>query len=317
MSYDIQSRPGVSYAAGFFILFGLLGAGLIIGSLAGAGVWVAMTGKGFMTMEKEMLNPDNVQAVRVLQLVSTFFIFFLPAYFASMILHKKPLRFMGFNPYFNWKVLGLAIAIMVAALPVVGALSEINELIPIPASLESVFKELEDTYEKQVKVLSRINGFGDYIISLLVMALGPAIFEEAFFRGGMQNILQKWTRNPWLAIGLTSLVFSAIHFSYYGFIPRLALGVVLGLLFHYSGSLWLSIAGHFFNNALVVTQIYILTLQGKSIDQAMEETGPIWVGLLTLLIMAGLFRYYRYYSGQARKALMPAEDLALEEKWIA
>jgi hypothetical protein len=149
------------------------------------------------------------------------------------------------------------------------------------------------------------------------MALGPAIFEEAFFRGGMQNILQKWTRNPWLAIGLTSLVFSAIHFSYYGFIPRLALGVVLGLLFHYSGSLWLSIAGHFFNNALVVTQIYILTLQGKSIDQAMEETGPIWVGLLTLLIMAGLFRYYRYYSEQSRRALMPAEDLALEEKWIA
>ncbi len=33
--------------------------------------------------------------------------------------------------------------------------------------------------------------------------------------------------------------------------------------------------------------------------------------------MAGLFRYYRYYSEQARKALMPAEDLALEEKWIA
>jgi hypothetical protein len=280
-------------------------------------VWVAMTGKGFLSMEKEMLNPANVQAVRVLQLVSTFFIFFLPAYFASLVLSRKPLKFMGFNHYFTWKELGLALAIMLASLPLVGALSEINRMIPIPKNMAAVFQELEDTYEKQVKVLSRITGFGDYIFSLVVMALAPAIFEEAFFRGGMQNILQKWTRNPWIAIGLTSLVFSAIHFSYYGFVPRFALGVVLGLLFHFSGSLWLSIAGHFLNNALVVTQIYVLTRQGKSIDEAMDDSGPLWVGFLALGILVGLFWFYKHYSAKTRRALMPAEDRALEEKWIA
>lgn len=317
MNYDMQSRPGVSYAAGFFILFGLLGAGLIVGSLAGAGVWVAMTGKGFMSMEKEMLNPANVQAVRVLQLVSTFFIFFLPAYFASLVLNRKPLKFMGFNLYFTWRELGLAVAIMLASLPLVGALSEINRMIPLPGKLAVFFRELEDTYEKQVKVLSKISGFGDYIFSLIVMALAPAIFEESFFRGGMQNILQKWTRNAWLSVGLTSLVFSAIHFSYYGFVPRFALGVVLGLLFHFSGSLWLSIAGHFLNNALVVTQIYILTMQGKSLDEAMDDSAPIWVGLFALGILVGLFGFYKRFSAASRRAMMPAEDRALEEKWIA
>jgi hypothetical protein len=92
---------------------------------------------------------------------------------------------------------------------------------------------------------------------------------------------------------------------------------VLGLLYHYSGSLWLSIAGHFFNNALVVTQIYVLTVQGKSVDAAMEESGPWWIGIFTGIVMIGLFMFYRMYCDQSRKKLMPAEDRAREEQWIA
>jgi uncharacterized protein len=315
--YNMQSRPGISYSAAFFILFGMLGAGLIIGGIASIGVWTAMTGKGVFVMEKEMLNPANVQAVRMVQLVSTFFIFFLPAYFTGLIINKKPLKFLGFNLYFSGRQLLLAIGIMLVSLPLVGSLSEINKMIPLPAAYEKFFKDLEETYEKQVLVLSKITGFGDYIIALLVMALGPAIFEETFFRGGMQNLLQQWTRKPWLAITITSLVFSAIHFSYYGFIPRVALGFVLGLLFYYSGSLWLSIAGHFFNNALVVTQIYYYTRQGKSIEDAMNETYPIWIGAIALVVLTGLIYLYKNFSEADKKELTPPEDRALEEKWMA
>jgi membrane protease YdiL (CAAX protease family) len=276
-----------------------------------------MTGKGIFEMEKEMLNPANVQAVRVVQLVSTFFIFFLPAYFTALIMNKKPLKFLGFSVHFSWRQLLLAIGIMLVSLPLVGSLSEINKLIPLPAAYEKFFKELEETYEKQVVVLSRITGFRDYLISLLIMALGPAIFEETFFRGGMQNLLQQWTRKPWLAIAITSIVFSAIHFSYYGFLPRVALGVVLGLLYYYSGSLWLSIAGHFFNNALVVTQIYYYVRQGKPIEDAMNESYPIWIGAIALVVLAGLIYIYKKFSEQDKKEHMPPEDRALEEKWIA
>lgn len=317
MQYDMQSRPGMTYPAAFFILLGLLGVGLIVGSLAGAGVWFAMTGKGIFSMEKEMTNPANVQAVRMLQLVSTFFIFFLPAYFTSLLMNRRPFKFMGFNPYFGWRELAFVVGIMLASLPMVGALAEINKAIPIPANWEKIFQELEDTFEQQVKVLSKITGFGDYLFSLVVMALAPAIFEEAFFRGGMQNILHRWTRNPWIAIGITSVIFSLIHFSYYGFIPRIALGIVLGLIYYYSGNLWLAIAGHFFNNGLIVTQIYVMTRMGKSVDDLNDDTAPIWIGLLALAVLAGLFYYFRIYSRQRRQAMMPAEDRALEEKWLA
>lgn len=146
-------------------------------------------------MEKEMLNPANVQAVRVVQLVSTFFIFFLPAYFTALIMNKKPLKFLGFNVHFSWRQLLLAIGIMLVSLPLVGSLSEINKLIPLPAAYEKFFKELEETYEKQVVVLSRITGFRDYLISLLIMALGPAIFEETFFRGGCKTFYSNGQEN--------------------------------------------------------------------------------------------------------------------------
>jgi uncharacterized protein len=315
--YNIYSRPGMTYKAAFFILIGMLGAGFIVGGLASVGVWTGMTGKGIFDMEKEMLNPANVQAVRVLQLVSTFFIFFLPAYFTALIVNKKPLNFLGFHPHFSVRQILLAVGIMMVSLPLVGALSELNKIIPVPAAWAKVFQDLEDTYEKQVKVLSHITTFKDYLISVVVMALGPAIFEETFFRGGMQNLLWQWTRKPWLAIIITSIVFSAIHFSYYGFIPRVALGVVLGLLYYYSGNLWLSILGHFFNNALVVTQIYYLTRQGKSIDEAMNETYPIWIGIIALAALTGLFFIYRRICEKDRKMLIPAEDQALEEKWLA
>ena len=314
--YDVHSRQGVSYMSGFFYLLGLVGLGLFFGSLLSGGVWVLMTGKSIFTMEKDMMDPRFANAIRVLQLVSTFFIFFIPAMITAMILSRKPLRFLGFNLYFSRKQIGITILIILACLPLVGALSEVNKVIPIPKNWELSFRKLEDTYAQQVKVLAQINGWGEYIISLLIMGLAPAIFEETLFRGGMQNILQKLTKNPWVAIGVTSIIFSAIHFSYYGFIPRVALGVVLGLIYYYSGSIWLSILAHFINNALVVSEIFYLTKKGESIDDAMNESYPIWWGILAFAVLYLLFRLFRKVATKDRKTLVPAEDIALEEQWM-
>jgi hypothetical protein len=224
---------------------------------------------------------------------------------------------LGLNFYFSSRQVLMVIGIMILSLPVVGALSELNELIPIPAAWEKMFRELEASYNKQVEVLSNIKGFGDYLLSLLIMALAPALFEETFFRGGMQQILQKWTRMPWLAILVTSLVFSAIHFSWYGFVPRFALGLVLGMIYYFSGSLWLSVTAHFFNNALVVTLIYVNSGKGKPVEEIMNESWPIWTGIAGGILLVLLMYLFGKVSSLDRKKLMPAEDLALEEKWIA
>ncbi len=317
MHYDMDSRPGISYKAGFFILLALLGAGLIIGSLVSGGIWVAMTGKGILSMQKDMMDPAYLSAIRTVQLVSTFLIFFVPAWLASLILSKRPMKLMGFQMAFNRKQITLVVLIMLAALPMVGGLSKLNELIPLPAAMEKIFKDLEDTYTEQVKVLSHIRGFGDYLISLLIMAIAPAAFEETFFRGGMQNLLQRGTGNKWLSIIITSILFSAIHFSWYGFIVRFALGVVLGSIYAYSGSLWLSIWAHALNNAIVVTQLYLLSRQGKPIDDAMKDSYPIWVGIIAMGLLIALISYFKKVSDQVRISKKSTLDQSLDEKWLA
>jgi len=314
--YDIHSRPGVTYASGFLVLLGAVGVGLFLGSLAAAGIWTAMTGQSVFSMQKDMLNPKYADAMRVMQLVSTLGIFFLPAWATAKYISKKPFRFLGFNSYFGLRQVGLAILIMLASLPLVGALSELNKLIPLSPGLIAKFKAMEDSYEEQVKILSRITGVTEYILSLIIMAIVPAIFEETLFRGGIQNLLQRITKSPWLAIGITSIIFSAIHLSFYGFLPRLGLGIILGLLFYYSESLWLPIIAHCFNNALVVTQIYYLTSKGKPIEDAMNESSPIWWGAIALVIIVFLFRLYKKNAAADLAAKKPKEEVALEDQWM-
>ena len=205
---------------------------------------------------------------------------------------------------------------MLVSLPLVGALSELNKIIPVSPSLAASFKKLEDTYDAQVKVLAHITGWGEYIVSMIIMAFAPAIFEETLFRGGLQNILQRMTKNPWISIGVTSVIFSLIHFSYYGFLPRVALGVVLGLIYYYSQSIWLSIFAHFFNNAIVVTEIFYYARQGKPVDEAMNESFPVWWGFIAIAALVLLFRFFRKFAANDLQAKKPAEDIALEEQWM-
>jgi membrane protease YdiL (CAAX protease family) len=140
--------------------------------------------------------------------------------------------------------------------------------------------------------MANMKSFEDYLLALLVLAAAPALFEEVLFRGGFQQVFIGWTKSKWAGIIITSLLFSAIHFSYFGFLPRVALGMVLGLIFYHSKNIWLNILLHFLNNAFVVTQLYIVSRQGKSLEKTMDESMPIWWGIIALVVLAILFKAF-------------------------
>src|SRR5205085_7435623 len=135
--------------------------------------------------------------------------------------------------------------------------------------------------EAQEAAFIQINSLPRYILSLFIIALLPAIFEETFFRGGLQNFLTRWFKSPWVAILLTSIIFSIIHLSYYGFFVRFALGVILGFIFYYSGSLWLSILFHLLFNGLQVTALYAFSQSGSAkVIKDPEQNFPLWMGII-------------------------------------
>ncbi|MEO5595106.1 MAG: type II CAAX endopeptidase family protein [Chitinophagaceae bacterium] len=305
---EYDEFKGISPSAAFFILIGLLGAGLVVGGLVGLGVWMAMTGKGPMTFEKDMLNPKFTNAARLMQMVSVLFMFFLPALITARLMSRTPLKWLGYKEGFNWKQLILTVSVIMICLPLVGALGELNQAIPLTKSLETFFKKLEDNYNSQVEALAAMRSPGEFIFSLIVMALFPAVFEETLFRGGLQQILIAWFKKPMVAIVITSLIFSAVHFSYFGFLPRFALGMVLGLLFYYSKSIWLNMTAHFLNNAFAICYMYYLYSNGKPVREAVDDNAPIWMGLPALIALILLLRLFQQVSFKRNINKIPPMD---------
>lgn len=306
------NSKNVSYPSQLAIFLGLTAGGLVIGSLATFAIWAMMTGEAFPLKAEDILQPKYYTVNMVLQVVSTFFIFFVPIHFFALICYRKPFTYLGFNFRFNYKQVLLLIGILILTFPLSGGLGTLNKILPIPGYWAAKFKAMELAREAQEAVLININSFSRYIISLIVIGLLPAVFEETFFRGGLQNFLSRWFKGPWAAIIITSIIFSLIHLSYYGFLVRFALGMVLGFIFYYSGSLWLSILFHFLFNGIQVTMLYVMTLNGVK-NKNIEENFPLWAGAIALALLLYLFNLYKRTSAIQQSKYV--EEITLDDEF--
>ncbi len=297
--YDNDSK-GISYTAGFFMLIAFAIAGLTMAALLGGSVWTAMTGKSADQLVAGMTNPEYSNVFKIIQVINEFLGYFLPTIIVAFLLSRRPRQLLGFSGKINIRQVGLVVLLVGAALLVGNALSNFNHWIPLPQEYRLKFDQKEADYALQAKAILGLKGFGDYLIALFVMAFLPALCEETLFRGGLQNFLSRSTRLPWLSVILVSLLFSAAHDSFYGFLFRFFLGAVLGLIYQYSGRLWLAILAHFINNALTVTVYYIYTRQGKPVDEAMNATNSSWWTIFVLPILVLLFISFKKASVNPR-----------------
>lgn len=296
-----RNSKNIGYLSQLGIFLGFTGAGLIAGTLITVLVWKLMTGQSILTIEKDMLNPKYYNAIMVVQIVSTLFLFFVPVYFYAKVCYRNAEKFLGFNLHFNTRQVALVAAILIITFPLSGALAELNKVLPIPLNWATKFKAMEAAREMQEAVLININSFSKYLLSLIIIAFFPALFEEIFFRAGMQNLLTRWFKGPWVAIILTSIIFSLVHLSYYGFLVRAGLGVILGLIFYYGKSVWLNVLFHFLFNGLQVTALYKLNTSASAINKKITDpnlTTTTWMltGIAALAILTWLFSVYKKTS---------------------
>lgn len=232
-------------------------------------------------------DPANVDIIRWMQAIGTFFTFMLSVWAFRRIVHA-PKVFLQIRTKSNIKIWLLVTIIAAVSLPVTDLFGYINNWIPIPGGLAKFFKSLEDAYNDQIMLLMQMKGIPDLIVSLSLVALLPAVFEETFFRGAFQNILIQWMKRPYWAILITSIVFSAIHFSYYGFLPRAFLGVLLGCVYYWTKDLKLNILIHFLNNAVSVVSFYILSSKHELTPEKMNEFLPWYYQIGGLFIFSFL-----------------------------
>src|SRR5690606_1514724 len=98
---------------------------------------------------------------------------------------------------------------------------------------------------------------GELILGILVIGVLAGIGEEYLFRGILQPKLQIYTGNAHAGIWITAIIFSTIHFQFYGFLPRMMLGALFGYLYLYSGSLVYPILAHILDNTFTVVAVYL------------------------------------------------------------
>lgn len=184
----------------------------------------------------------------------------LPAYFMAALTHPSPARYlkMTSNGRMGEKAM-LAVLAFVFSYVLTAFLSQWNEGMVLPEALrgvEQIMRSMEDAALETTNLLLSVNTIGGLILNLIVVAGFAALSEEMFFRGALQQFIQEKFPNGHVAVWITALVFSLVHFQFYGFLPRLILGALLGYLFLYTRNLWVPVIFHFLNNALIVVLHY-------------------------------------------------------------
>ena len=186
----------------------------------------------------------------------------------------------------------LSIGIMLTALPLINLLVSWNEQIRLPESLsglEQLMQQMEAQADQLLQnFLTYQNGaWWVLLLNLLVLAVLPAIGEELTFRGVLQQLLvsrkSKVESREHVAVWVTAFIFSFIHFQFYGFIPRLLLGALLGYALLWSGNIRYSMIMHATNNALSVLLFYLGTYVWGMTQAQLDALGTEHTWWLTLV----------------------------------
>lgn len=250
---------------------------------------------GFMNSPAEQMT--NSAASLYIQAWMTVGIFVFPALCFPVLFRTRipeRLKLSTLPPVKYWI---MAVIVMVAAGIFIQLLVQVMQAIPLPAGLQSIRKQGELILKLEESFF--ITRSGSYFLILtLCMALLPAIGEELFFRGTVQNILTDFRLAPLSAILIAALGFAAMHMQFDNMLGIWCMGIVLGLLYFYTGSLWVCILAHFLNNFMVVAGKYAYMAGTLKADILSADTLPLYYTIPAGFIMVGGLVILSKWSGK-------------------
>jgi membrane protease YdiL (CAAX protease family) len=190
----------------------------------------------------------------------------------------------------------LVVILAFCAFPVTSLAGQINSQMALPdqlSGLEQWMRDKEDYANHLMDLLMTPGTILGMCMNVLIIACIPAIGEELIFRGVFQKLFQNLFRSGHISVLLTSFIFSAIHFQFYGFLPRFFLGLIFGYLFLWTRNLWLPITAHFINNAVPTVWSYLRgweTINEKSSASLTKQTTIMILSLIAGTIILAYFK---------------------------
>ena len=212
------------------------------------------------------LFPDNERyRLLAMAVVQSIVAFILPSLIGARLAFGNSIRFLTLDVApSGLNILGVVMAYLIS-LPLLNQVIFWNENIVFPDFMENIgnlFRDLEDQALKVTNTMLDTTSVGGMIVGVLIIGVLTGFSEELFFRGTLQKAGAS-RGAVHTSIWVTALIFSAVHFQIFGFIPRLLLGAWFGYLFYWTGSIYVPFIAHAINNSVVVICAFFFT----------EETG--------------------------------------------
>lgn len=254
------------------------------------------------------VGADEITLMKLAAVFQNLLGFLLPAVMVGLLFWGAPLRFLGMTKRPTWAgLLGMAV-IYVAMTPAMNWLVAWNESLTLPESLSGLEQWLrvrEDAARAATGRMLMMDTPFDMLLTVLYVGVLTGLCEEAFFRGALQRILSSGKTRRHLAVWTAAVVFSLLHFQFYGFVPRVLLGAFFGYMFLWSGSLWVAVAAHVLNNSAVVILTFLNRKEIVSADlnQFGAAAGDGWIAAVSaVLAVVLIFGYRRMLKTQGHGA---------------
>jgi len=299
---------------GLLVLIGFVLIGMAVGNVLAILILALLSGSdadsitGLLTTL--FADPESVPngwiSMMILQGTVHFFSYLLPSLLYWFYMEKKDLHDFNFRKKPAPTVWFLAAIVVLVFIPVNSQFIQWNSNMVFPESwswLEKWMREKEDQNAMLTQFMTNYQQIGQLIIALTVVVLLPALGEEVLFRGIIQRKLAQHWANVHIAIWVSAAIFSAIHFQFYGFLPRMILGALFGYLYYWSGRLSVAILAHFVNNGFVLIMMFLYNI--KVLDTNIEEVKimPLTAILASIVLTAAILFEIRK-SGTKEKSLV-------------
>ncbi len=272
------------------VLIFLMLSGLIIGSVLSFALIKPLFGLNPLSdpgiFSSNSGNPLHINILKFMQLMQVSFMFIIPANVYAYFYEGNAASYFQLKrtPGIHYS---LAIVLMLVSTPAIAFLITWNEGIQLPSFLSGLDKWMRAS-EAHATALTEaflnVDSLGGLFINILIIAVLAAFGEELIFRGILQRLIIEKTQSIHWGVWISAVIFSAFHMQFLGFVPRLVLGALLGYSFIWSGSLFVPILAHFFNNATAVIAHYLFKKGYIPVDINREENFGIPLILISFIL---------------------------------
>lgn len=261
----LQEKIQLSFAMKQVVLWTMLFAGLVIATFVVMG-----------------------QSVSTITVAQNVLVFIAPAVIFAYLAYKAPWRFLRLDKAPALKEILLVVAVLVVSLPAMNYLVEMNKLMHLPqwmSGVEEWMRESEDAALELTNSLISTTSFVEMLGLILIVGVLTGIAEEMFFRGALLGTFLQKPVNKHLSIIFVAFIFSAFHMQFFGFFPRMLLGIWFGYLVVWTRSLWVPIIAHALNNSLVVVATYLANTNAIEVN-ALDNIGLPQEGTFPIMATA-------------------------------